>query len=242
MAIEGSFYASVGNDRPYYYYHYNEVAADLLSNGVHTHAASLTTEMQVSAVGGTMKSQVELGVAYMSGIRSVISVSPEEVTHDAADVSNARIDLIVLEANTDPSVRQSRIIIIKGTPAVTPAVPALTEPFQLPLAEVLIPAGAADSVNFLYTDKRVKAVSPIKISADNLDGVVDIEQGGTGATSAAGIRNALGLGNTTDALPVANGGTGATSASAARANLGLKNGAVATLSYSASTGTLSITV
>ena len=56
-----------------------------------------------------------------------------------------------------------------------------------------------------------------------LDGTVAINRGGTGATTAAGARNALGLGNTTGALPIANGGTGATSAAAARNALGLGN-------------------
>ena len=51
-------------------------------------------------------------------------------------------------------------------------------------------------------------------------GTLPIAQGGTSATTAAGVRNNLGLGNTTGALPIANGGTGATSASAARAKLG----------------------
>lgn len=39
-----------------------------------------------------------------------------------------------------------------------------------------------------------------------------ISKGGTGATTAAAARNALGLGNTTGALPIANGGTGKTNA------------------------------
>ena len=55
----------------------------------------------------------------------------------------------------------------------------------------------------------------------SLDDVQPIELGGTGATTVAGARNALGLGNTSGALPVANGGTGATTAAAARTNLGL---------------------
>lgn len=50
-----------------------------------------------------------------------------------------------------------------------------------------------------------------------------IGNGGTGATTAAGARKNLGLGNTTGALPVANGGTGATKVAAARNNLGLGN-------------------
>jgi hypothetical protein len=43
-------------------------------------------------------------------------------------------------------------------------------------------------------------------------GTVPIGNGGTGQTTVAAARNALGLGNTSGALPVANGGTGATSA------------------------------
>ena len=44
-----------------------------------------------------------------------------------------------------------------------------------------------------------------------VSGTLPISRGGTGQTSAQGIRNALGLGNTTGALLVANGGTGVTS-------------------------------
>lgn len=53
---------------------------------------------------------------------------------------------------------------------------------------------------------------------------IPIAKGGTGATTAAGARNALGLGNTDGALPVANGGTGATTAAAAREALGIESG------------------
>ena len=71
-------------------------------------------------------------------------------------------------------------------------------------------------------------------------GVLPIDNGGTGATTAEGIRTALSLGalalksiitlttDVTGTLPVANGGTGATTAENARANLGL--GALAVLS------------
>lgn len=56
-------------------------------------------------------------------------------------------------------------------------------------------------------------------TAANVTGVVAADHGGTGQTSLAAARNAMGLGNTTGALPVANGGTGATSAANARTNL-----------------------
>ncbi|HWR60998.1 MAG TPA: hypothetical protein VN580_05265 [Clostridia bacterium] len=80
-----------------------------------------------------------------------------------------------------------------------------------------------------------KAVTPagVKVELDKkanishtqafstITGTVPIAQGGTGQTTAALARNALGLGNTTGALPIANGGTGATTAAAALTNLGL---------------------
>lgn len=57
----------------------------------------------------------------------------------------------------------------------------------------------------------------------NRDGVIAPAQGGTGQTSMQGARNAMGLGNTLNALPIENGGTGANSAAGARENLGLGN-------------------
>ena len=72
------------------------------------------------------------------------------------------------------------------------------------------------------------------LSADRLP-TVPISKGGTGATTAAGARNALGLGNTTGAVPVANGGTGATTAAAARTNLGLYGMASGTAAPTTST-------
>jgi hypothetical protein len=51
----------------------------------------------------------------------------------------------------------------------------------------------------------------------------------------AGARNALGLGNTSGAVPVANGGTGASSASDARSNLGLGSAATKGVANNATT-------
>lgn len=60
-------------------------------------------------------------------------------------------------------------------------------------------------------------------NANDIMGTVSIANGGTGATTVAGARNALGLGNTSGALPIANGGTGATTVESARNALGLGN-------------------
>ena len=55
----------------------------------------------------------------------------------------------------------------------------------------------------------------------NTNGALPVANGGTGATTAAAARNALGLGNTSGAVPIANGGTGAADAATARTNLGI---------------------
>lgn len=69
------------------------------------------------------------------------------------------------------------------------------------------------------------ATNHIAVSIDGLKdirtGVVKIANGGTGATTKKGVRNTLGLGNTTGPVPIANGGTGANNAAAALTNLGI---------------------
>lgn len=56
------------------------------------------------------------------------------------------------------------------------------------------------------------------------DGVISPAQGGTGNTSLQATRNAMGLGNTTGALPVANGGTGTTDGTLNGVKLATSNG------------------
>jgi hypothetical protein len=175
MGIKGSMMPTSGTDRPFYYYDYNYRFKDLITNGIATRGEALTTQMQASAVAGTMKSQVALGVAYTNGIRSEVHTAAEQVTHDAANVSNPRIDLVCLEAYPDPAggVRDSRIIIVKGTAAGSPTAPDASlvqtdSQYQYPLAEVLIPTGETDASNFTYTDRRAIAQVPLSFIAANV--------------------------------------------------------------------------
>jgi len=175
MAIKGSFYPDVSDDRLYYYYDYNIRFKDVITNGISTRGEALTTQMQVSAVAGTMKSQADLGIAYTNGIRSEIYTAAEQVTHDTADISNPRIDLVCLEAYPDPAggVRNSRLIFVKGTAAGSPIAPDASlvqtdNQYQLPLSEVLIPAGETDASNFTYTDRRAIAQVPLSFIAANV--------------------------------------------------------------------------
>lgn len=83
---------------------------------------------------------------------------------------------------------------------------------------------SATEYDQLYPRTSVDQVEGLGALAQ--EDVVSIEHGGTGATSVAGAREALGLGRSTGALPIENGGTGGTDEQSARDNLGL--GGVAT--------------
>jgi hypothetical protein len=71
------------------------------------------------------------------------------------------------------------------------------------------------------TGQTTKAGIRNTLGLGNTTGALPVANGGTGATTVAAARNVLGLGNTTGAVPVANGGTGATTAATARTNLGI---------------------
>lgn len=79
-------------------------------------------------------------------------------------------------------------------------------------------AGKAGLVPIPATGKQDMA-----LCGDATYKVLPIAGGGTGQTTVAGVRYALGLGNTDGALPIANGGTGADNAATARTNLGIDN-------------------
>ena len=81
-----------------------------------------------------------------------------------------------------------------------------------------------DESFFVNQNSSIKQINKNKI----VDGIIgntifDIKNGGTGATTIAGARKNLGLGNTDGALPIENGGTGATTVAGARSLLGLGN-------------------
>lgn len=71
------------------------------------------------------------------------------------------------------------------------------------------------------TGKTTVAAARNALGLGNTSGALPIANGGTGQKTVAAARNALGLGNTSGAVPVANGGTGATTAANARTNLGI---------------------
>ena len=140
--------------------------------------------LKVSAVSGTMRSQVSAGSGvYVDSSAFTAPLSPfglvllesadtTTLTHATADATNPRYDIVCIrtQAGTQlaasvadyPSGSTSRdtvrgpevdIAITTGTPAGSPSVPA-TPAGYIKLAEVYVPALAADAVNFRYLDVR----------------------------------------------------------------------------------------
>ncbi len=72
---------------------------------------------------------------------------------------------------------------------------------------------------------------------DNTD-VLGLANGGTGQTTAAGIRNTIGLGSSTGALAIANGGHGGTTLAQAQSNLGFALSSTTTPAVSPVVGTI----
>lgn len=74
--------------------------------------------------------------------------------------------------------------------------------------------GLCTASSFSGNGASLTALNASNISSGTLSSgylpTVPVAKGGTGQTTLAAARNAMGLGNTTGALPIANGGTGAT--------------------------------
>lgn len=121
----------------------NGVAGDTFDNaGI---AASVTTGMNL---------QVSAGFAIIRGF-AYENTSPVTLTADAS-TAQPRIDTVILRL--DPGANSIVAAIKKGTPAGSPSAPALTQVpgavWELPLADILIPANATALDGANLTDRR----------------------------------------------------------------------------------------
>lgn len=116
--------------------------------------------------GGTLKSSVAAGAAWITGdddtaaqpCYRVRNDAPVLLQHDAADATNARIDLVVARVKDSTFSGVSKLwelAVIKGTPASSPVAPALPSD-AIALAEVTIPAGSGTLGTI--TDRRTRAL------------------------------------------------------------------------------------
>lgn len=112
-------------------------------------------ELEVYADGSGMQVKVKSGQAMVRG-HYYQSSAEETLAIAAADVSNPRIDVVVVEL--DPSANSITLKVLSGTPAVTPTAPSITQTdagiYQIQLAEVLVSTGVTNIAADKITDSR----------------------------------------------------------------------------------------
>lgn len=121
----------------------------LIKNGV----LFSSTSLKVATDSG-MKVRVQAGTAYING-KIYVNDEAEIITLDTASASLARIDRVVLRL--DEANRMISVAVRKGTPAPSPAAPAITQSadiYELCLAEIRVPAGATSIIASYITDRR----------------------------------------------------------------------------------------
>jgi len=198
MAIKGWPYTSVSGDR--------KVSASDEADGYDIFVGSgvvpgYLNGLAVTKVTGAMQVAVNTGAAVLAGHRA-INDSAATVSLDSNSGSGQpRIDIIVFESNENTEVRAPRFVAVKGTPAASPSPPALTQTsavWQLPLAHVLIPAGAANLDGATLTDVREYAEGRHMHSVDELIGLTEALAAKANASHTHAISNVTNLQTTLD--------------------------------------------
>lgn len=110
-----------------------------------------TPAMSVDVAAGAALVGLTLSFAFMQ------QQAATTLAIDAADGSNPRWDLICLTRDASSGVRQSKLEVVTGTPAASPADPSLTqteEKYQMPIARVVVGTGVSTIVDANITDLR----------------------------------------------------------------------------------------
>lgn len=121
MAVTYGFYDSLNHDRLY-----NAQQMSAIFDGIINDGVFMSVGNQFHTVAGTgMQVIVKSGRAWFDSTWT-LNDAEYPLSIDAADVLLTRIDAVVLEVNSEVATRANTIKVVKGTPASTPAKPALT--------------------------------------------------------------------------------------------------------------------
>ena len=133
------------------------------------HGVCYSTDLKVTQNGTpNMSVNVASGSAFIRGTQAAsqgvyhaFNDATANVTIAAADATNARRDLIVLQvrdAAYSGASRDARLVVVQGTPAASPADPSLSStPNALVLARVTVAAGATSITSAAIADLRTGA-------------------------------------------------------------------------------------
>lgn len=153
------FYNSLNGDRKYDATQMSTLFDGIIKDGVFQ---SIGSALVVTAPSGNMTVQVGTGRAWFNHTWT-LNDSPLNLKISAADSTLPRIDAVVLEVNSDETVRENSFKVIKGTPATSPTNPKLTNTkpkWQYPLCYVRVNAGTTKITNANITNNVGTAKVP----------------------------------------------------------------------------------
>lgn len=158
MSLTYGFYNSIDGDRMYDSVQMSHIFDGIIENGVF---ASIGDKLMVTtSTGLTVK--VGTGRAWFDHSWTY-NDADILLTLDIADAILKRWDAIVLETNSEISVRANSIKVIKGTPASSPVKPSMTKTLtvnQYPLAYVYVGAGVSTLNQSMITNMVGSSACP----------------------------------------------------------------------------------
>lgn len=148
--LKTGFFNSVDGDRKYSADDLSSFFVKLISDGVFPNPSNNLKVVAKSGLTVTVKE----GFGFIKA-KYAENTSDYDLTLDAADTDNPRIDRIVLRLST--TNRNITLNILKGTPAAEPEAPALTRTstvYELCLASIAVAANATAIATADITDTR----------------------------------------------------------------------------------------
>lgn len=140
MAIKSGFFNSLNCDRPYNAEQMSSIFDGIIQDGVYE-----TVGNQFHVTPGTgMRVMVDTGRAWFNHTWT-LNDTAMPLDLDSSEAGLNRIDLVVLEINSENETRANSIKIIKGDPAYEPVEPTLIREDRLnqyPLAAIYVPAAS----------------------------------------------------------------------------------------------------
>lgn len=166
MAITSGFFNSLNGDRKYDARQMGEMFDGLIEDGV------------FMSIGDALKTVPSSGMTVAVGTGRAWFLhtwtkndSDHLITVSAAESVLNRIDTIVLDIDNTEATRDNDIVLMKGTPSSNPKRPTLTntdDHKQIPLADILVPAGsttltATNITNIVGTSECPYVTGPLSI-------------------------------------------------------------------------------
>lgn len=166
MAITSGFFNSLNGDRKYDARQMGEMFDGLIMDGV------------FMSIGDALKTVPSSGMTVAVGTGRAWFLhtwtkndSDHLITVSAAESVLNRIDTIVLDIDNTEATRDNDIVLVKGTPSSNPKRPTLIDADdhkQIPLADILVPAGsttltATNITNIVGTSECPYVTGPLSI-------------------------------------------------------------------------------